>query len=210
MKIKIPTSWAQITVQQWMDAERAKDDRFEVVGAVSNLTAEELRSVSEVAMAKAHNATLDLLSQKPSRLYREIKVNDEVLAFIPHWEDFTAGEFADAEFFASNLETDAHRFLAVMYRRYDPKSRYRKRLEPYSTPDNAEAFRTVPADVLGGCFLFFYLIDEHYRNSTLQSLAAAALAKSRPNMGGITRSTSWLAKMRQKWTKWKNGLSTEH
>jgi len=205
MKIKIPTSWSQITVQQWMDAERAKDDRFGVVGAVSNMTAAELRKVSEVAMTAAHQATLELLSRRPSQLYREIRLNGEVLAFIPNWDEFTAGEFADAEYFASNLSECAHEFLAVMYRRYDPKSRHRRRLVPYDQPDNADAFLQAPADILGGCFLFFYLIDEHYRNGMLQSLAAAAIAKSPKNMAGITRSTSWLAKMRQKWTKSKDG-----
>jgi hypothetical protein len=210
MKIKIPTDWSQISVEQWMHATRVQSDRFEVVAAVTGLTVEELRQASELAMTNAHAAVMNLLNKKPSRLYREFKLDGETLTFIPDWADFTAGEYADAEYFASNIDTMAHEFLSVMYRKADKSNPWKTRLVPYGGPIGADRFKKVPADVLGGCFLFFYLIDEHYRNGTLQYLAAAALAKSRLSTGGITPSISLRARMQHAWRRWKNGLWKGH
>ncbi len=187
-----------------MEAKAAEDD-LSLVAAVSGTPVEELRKASAQAIAVAIEACNALMTQRPRRMHHEFKLEGKRFVFIPSWEDFTAGEYADAEFFCSDLSTMAHEFLSVMYRPLAIDNRFRKKLEPYDKPIYAEAFKALPADVLGGTFLFFYVIDEAYRNGILRSLAAAAIMNSAVNMGGITRFTSWRARMQHAWTKWRNG-----
>ena len=206
--IEIPQDWSMITVGQWMNAMRNQDDKYKLIASVSNYTSDELKNVSQLALENAQQAVVKLLDQRPTRIHREFKLEGTTFAFIPDWSEFTAGEYADAEYFASDLPNTAHEFMSVMYRPYAKHTPWEKKLEPYTKPIYAESMLDVPAEILGGCFLFFCLIDETYRKSTRAYLAEEVVqARSGANTDGTIPSTSWLERMRQRLNWWRSGLS---
>lgn len=209
--IEIPQDWSQISVKQWMNAMQNRDDKYKLIASVSNYTSDELKNVSQLALENAHKAVVKLLDQRPTRIHREFKLEGTTFAFIPDWSEFTAGEYADAEFFASEITKTAHEFLSVMYRPYARKTPWEKKLEPYTKPIYAEAMLEIPAEILGGAFLFFCLIDETYRKSTQVFLAEEVVqARSGQNTAGTTPSLSWRERMLQRLNWWRSGQSKEH
>jgi hypothetical protein len=196
-KIRIPTDWRAFTVGQWMKAASNAENPLAQVAALSNYTADELRSLPKKAVDSAAVEVGRVLATKPTRFHSSFSVDDLDYRFIDHWEELTTGEYIDLEAFGGELEKNAHKFLSVCYRPTQKKW-YGERLVPYEGPVTADKMRRIPAEVLASAVLFFCLGKEAYWRNLGRSLAARGRATLAVITDGTTPSTSSPEKTPQK------------
>ena len=191
VKLSLPATFADLTLRHLQVLETS-DDPMTCVGAVTGTDWEELREMPRALIQEAYNHLQTLRKAETQRHLETFELNGTRYGFIPNWDEFTAGEWIDAEQLCGDFWKNAHKVMALLFRPVTREWGKRYEIEPYTAKENAEAFLDMPADQVAGALLFFST-TKNALLSTLQSSliqAATKVATTSGRSGGGTLSST--------------------
>lgn len=190
VKLSLPATFADLTLHHLQVLETS-DDPMTCVGAVTGTDWEELREMPRALIQEAYNHLQTLRKAETQRHLETFELNGTRYGFIPNWDEFTAGEWIDAEQMCGDFWKNAHKVMALLFRPVTREWGTRYEIEPYTAKEDAEAFLDMPADQVAGALLFFST-TRNALLSTLQSSliqAATKVATTSGRSGGGTLSS---------------------
>ena len=170
--MKIPYRWAELTLGQ-LQILMTTDDPLRKVCAVTGLSMEELRKVPVADVNKA----LERIEAIPEVGRHLTKITFQKATwfnkrkkygFIPDWDEFTTGEWIDAQRYVEDFWPNAHKLMAILYRPITWENGDKYAIAKYTAKEDASIFKSLPADLFSGTMLFFWT-SRNERLTTLQS-----------------------------------------
>jgi hypothetical protein len=173
MKITIPTSLSEITVEQYQKYNRILNltvtEEAKTIGAIAvfcNLTTDEVLSLPTEDVKEISTTIFNTLALEPKFIQHFGKY-----AFEPNIDDITTAVYLDAEKYILDID-NAHRALAVMYREVDKRMLGNYTIKPYEGSDKlCNEMLTAPLEVYLGLRLFFWTLSKDLLKATKEYLA---------------------------------------
>lgn len=194
MRLHLPAYYKDLTLGMLQVIETTEDPLLRV-SAVAEIPLEELRTYPFPLIRQANEYIDHLRTKETSRHEATFDLNGTRYGFIPNWDEFTTGEWIDAEQYAVDFWANAHKMMSILFRPVVREFKDRYEIEPYTAKEDAEVFKSLPADQVSGALLFFS-ITKTERLNTLRSSLIATMKAIRtslpPNGDGIPSSTHWL------------------
>lgn len=202
MTFKVPLKYADLTLGQLITIQ-TEEDRFKRVASCADVSIEELRDVpmSEVTQADEHLKRI--AEQESGRHLKVIELNGKQYGFIPNWQEFSLGEWIDIEEYSGDFWNNAHKIMSILYRPILRRQGDAHTIEKYTAKEDSEVFKQLPADLFGGCILFFLSSRRtllHTMKSSLMEVAES-LTNSAVNGDGIQVYTPSQGKIYKGWTR---------
>jgi hypothetical protein len=195
VKLALPASFADLTLRHLQVLETS-DDPMTCVGAVTGVEWTELREMPRTLIQGAYEHLQSLREAETHKHLTTFDLNGTRYGFIPNWDEFTAGEWIDAEQYCGDFWKNAHKVMALLFRPVSREWGQRYEIEPYTAKEDAEAFLDMPADQVAGALLFFSSTRSELLNTLQSSLIRTAKgAMTLPTSGGGTQS-SMLSRVR--------------
>jgi hypothetical protein len=208
MTFKVPLKYADLTLGQLMTLQ-TEENRFKRVAACADITIEELRNVpmSEVTQADEHLKRI--AEEETGRHLRVIELNGQQYGFIPNWKEFSLGEWIDIEEYSGDFWNNAHKIMSILYRPILRRQGDVHTIEKYTSKEDSEVFKLLPADLFGGCILCFLSSRTKLLHTMKSSLlqTAESLTNSVINGDGILVSTPSQGSPLTIWTRLRRGVS---
>ena len=208
MTFKVPLKYADLTLGQLMTLQ-TEENRFKRVASCADVTIEELRKapMSEVTQADEH--LMRIAEEESGRHLKVIELNGQQYGFIPNWQQFSLGEWIDIEEYSGDFWNNAHKIMSILYRPIVRQQGDAHTIEKYTAKEDSEAFKLLPADLFGGCILFFLSSKRTLLHTMKSSLliAAESLTSSAVNGDGIQASTPSQGKIYKGWTRLQRRVS---
>tara|TARA_R110000744_G_scaffold74936_5_gene149441 strand:+ start:369 stop:1043 length:675 start_codon:yes stop_codon:yes gene_type:complete len=208
MTFKVPLKYADLTLGQLMTLQ-TEENRFKRVAACADITIEELRNVpmSEVTQADEHLKRI--AEEESGRHLKVIELNGQQYGFIPNWKEFSLGEWIDIEEYSGDFWNNAHKIMSILYRPILRRQGDVHTIEKYTSKEDSEVFKLLPADLFGGCILFFLSSRTKLLHTMKSSLlqTAESLTNSVINGDGILVSTPSQGSPLTIWTRLRRGVS---
>ena len=202
MTFKVPLKYADLTLGQLMTLQ-TEEDRFKRVAACADITIEELRKapMSEVTQADEHLKRI--AEEESGRHLKVIELSGQQYGFIPNWQEFSLGEWIDIEEYSGDFWNNAHKIMSILYRPLLRRQGDAHTIEKYTAKEDSEVFKLLPADLFGGCILFFLSSRTKLLHTMKSSLMQTAenLTLSALNGDGILASTPSQGKALTTWTR---------
>lgn len=190
VKLSLPATFADLTLRHLQVLETS-DDPMTCVGAVTGTDWDELRDMPRALIQEAYNHLQTLRKAETQRHLETFELNGTRYGFVPNWDEFTAGEWIDAEQLCGDFWKNAHKVMALLFRPVAREWGNRYEIEPYTAKEDAEAFLDMPADQVAGALLFFSTTKNELLSTLQSSLIQAAMkvaTTSGKSGGGILSS----------------------
>jgi hypothetical protein len=218
MKVSIPQSTSDITVEQYAKYNMIADDNDkEFVGHKM------LSIFLNISMQDALNMEQSVAEETIRDLYDMLDTQHETFsfthkgteyAFIPDLEQITLGEYVDIEDYIQNAK-DWHKAMAVMFRPVKQRVKDLYDIEPYiGDKRSQETAKDFPASAFITCTVFFYNLSKQLSlnsafylgklidSKEMKSLRTLAYKDSSQKDGdGLTLSTRLVTEMRRSLNK---------
>ena len=158
MKILIPTSLEDVTIEQFIKYNRITkleevDDEVIMVSVIANfcdLSVEDVLKIPVKDMKEIAQQIVDVLNTEP----RDIQIYKD-LGRIPNFDKISAGEYIDLDKYFTDPE-NYHRAMAVLYRPIKKKLGSKYILEDYKgSDDRCESMLKLPLELLLSSMVFF-------------------------------------------------------
>ena len=159
VKLSLPATFADLTLRHLQVLETS-DDPMTCVGAVTGTDWDELRDMPRALIQEAYNHLQTLRKAETQRHLETFELNGTRYGFVPNWDEFTAGEWIDAEQLCGDFWKNAHKVMALLFRPVAREWGNRYEIEPYTAKEDAEAFLDMPADQVAGALLFFFRLPK--------------------------------------------------
>tara|TARA_R110000787_G_scaffold149633_1_gene263564 strand:- start:496 stop:1170 length:675 start_codon:yes stop_codon:yes gene_type:complete len=208
MQFTVPLKYADLTLGQLIILQ-TEDNRFTRVAACANITVEELRAVPISDVIQADEHLKRIADEESGRHLRVIELEGKQYGFIPNWKEFSLGEWIDIEEYSADFWNNAHKIMSILYRPLLRQHGEAHTIEKYTALEDAEVFKKLPADLFGGCILFF-LNSKIKLLTTIQSslmVMGESLTNSLQNGGGTLASTPSQAKTLKGWKRLQKEVS---
>ena len=201
MTFQVPLKYADLTLGQLMTLQ-TEEDKFKRVASCANITIEELRKASMSEVIEADKHLKRIADEETGRHLKVIELNGQQYGFIPNWQEFSLGEWIDIEEYSADFWNNADKIMSILYRPLLRQQGDAHTIEKYTAKEDSEAFKQIPADLFGGCILFFLNSRRELLLTIQSSLMAMAqsLTPSLSNGDGIPASTPSQKKTSNKWT----------
>lgn len=219
MKIIIPTTLTEITIEQYLKFQKVSkaDDitqdilELAMVTIFCNLTITQARQIESKDYNEIILHLTELLDQKPTFIQR-FTLGGIEYGFIPNLNKASAGEYIDIEKFLQEEDTYALA-MSVMFRPVTEKAKGLYRIEPYQ---DAERFKDVmtqaPLECLLGAMVFFCNLSRellratqaYLQNPTQRMEVEAALLKSGVGISQFIQSLEAAHLILSERLKWKS------
>lgn len=219
MKVQVPTTTADVTVEQYAKYSMVSEDSDkEFVGhkAMSIFLGIELKDVLQIPQSQAEELLKDIndmLESTPPMEYT-FSYNGVKYGFIPDLEKLTLGEYVDLEDYIKNPK-DWHKAAAVMFRPVSDSLGFLYNIEPYiGDKRSQEDAKNFPASCFINATVFFYNLNRQlllnsafYLGKLLESkemkeLKTTQSEDSSQSVGvGSTHSTRLVREMQQNLNK---------
>lgn len=174
VKLSLPATFADLTLRHLQVLETS-DDPMTCVGAVTGTDWDELRDMPRALIQEAYNHLQTLRKAETQRHLETFELNGTRYGFVPNWDEFTAGEWIDAEQLCGDFWKNAHKVMALLFRPVAREWGNRYEIEPYTAKEDAEAFLDMPADQVAGALLFFSTTKNELLSTLQSSLIQAAM-----------------------------------
>lgn len=207
--IYIPEKLSDITLEQYQKFEKLntvdnQNSNFLLHKMVEIFCRLDLKDIARIKYKYVNSIVSDLNSMfnVKTELIPTFNLKGVEYGFIPKLDDITLGEYIDLDSSISDWET-MHKAMAVLYRPITLKKDDRYQIEEYTAKEDTEKFKDTPLDVVMGCLVFFYSLNNELLQTTLKYLAKEmgenlttqqrqALEESGV---GINQSMDWLREM---------------
>ena len=201
MKILIPTSLEDVTIEQFIKYNRITkleevDDEVIMVSVIANfcdLSVEDVLKIPVKDMKEIAQQIVDVLNTEP----RDIQIYKD-LGRIPNFDKISAGEYIDLDKYFTDPE-NYHRAMAVLYRPIKKKLGSKYILEDYKgSDDTCESMLKLPLELLLSSMVFFSSLNSELLKATRdflqQPTAETDLLEKHlaENGGGINQFTQLL------------------
>ena len=114
------------------------------------------------------------------------------------------------EAFCEDVLGNAHRIMALLYREIEGKTKNDYWIEPYTSKEDSEIFKTIPAHIFTGALVFFSTTRRELLRSTRRSLAKMVKELTlQENGNGILLSTHLQERTTSRWKKLRRRLSVQ-
>ena len=173
MRLSLPANFADLTLGMLQVLETSEDP-LERVSAVAGVAKKELRDYPRPLITEALAHIERLRARETSRHLETFDLQGVTYGFIPNWDEFTTGEWIDAEQYAADFWKNAHKLMALLFRPIVRKWGDAYEIEPYTAKENAEVFKDLPADQVSGALLFFSTTRTELLNTLRFSLIQTA------------------------------------
>ena len=208
MTFKVPLKYADLTLGQLMTLQ-TEEDRFKRVASCADITIEELRTAPMSDVIKADEHLKRIADEETGRHLKVIELNGQQYGFIPNWQEFSLGEWIDIEEYSGDFWNNAHKIMSILYRPLLRRQGDAHTIEKYTSKEDSEVFRQLPADLFGGCILFFLSSKRTLLRTMKSSLlrTAESLTNSALNGDGIPASTLLQGKTSNVWKRLQRRVS---
>lgn len=175
--ILVPQSLSDITLEQYQkfEAINTEDNSntsfllHKMVEIFCNLDLKDIAKIKFTYVQQIINDLNVMFDQDP-KLIPTFNLNGVTYGFIPKLDDMTLGEYIDLDNTLSDWQT-MHKAMSVLYRQVTVKKDNRYQIEDYEGTKQAEAFKQMPLDVVIGCLVFFYNLNNELLQTTLNYLS---------------------------------------
>ena len=169
MKILIPTSLEDVTIEQFIKYNRITkleevDDEVIMVSVIANfcdLSVEDVLKIPIKDMKEIAQQIVDVLNTEP----KDIQIYKD-LGRIPNFDNISAGEYIDLDKYFTDPE-NYHRAMAVLYRPIKKKLGSKYILEDYKgSDDTCESMLKLPLELLLSSMVFFSNLNRELLKAT--------------------------------------------
>jgi len=174
MKIKIPTSLADIRLEQFVLFNKlmkeSKDENFIQLAMVTifcDVSVDFAKNIVAKDFAEIVNDITKVLSEQPRFIQRFIHEGKEY-GFIPNLDEITAGEYIDLESFLKDEET-YNKAMSVLYRPILNKRKDLYNIEEYK--GSHTEFNTLNLEIVLGSIIFFWNLSNELLTAMRDYLA---------------------------------------
>lgn len=190
MKLELPLTFADITIEQVMKHGERQVSDFELLLIYSDHSAEYLKTLPYQLIEKGARHIETILTN-PQRVHHNIiEVDGKLYGFIPDWSEFTTGEYIDMEEWSKDLTANATKVMHLLYRPITRQYKDKYEIEKYNGSAGHKDFAKVSAQEFYGALLFFSTTRKELAFNLAQSLAKETLLllkkQSPPSGVGIT------------------------
>ena len=215
MKLEIPLTFDDVTLRQLQKYGEGEGSDMQKVVSFSGKAEDELRELPVKAIKTAAEHIDKVMLTPTQRHYPVINVSGKEYGFIPDWDNFTAGEYADITTYLDNPVDNCHKIAAILYRPITRRVGSRYDIEEYNGTKRASDMLEMSAGQFYGMVAFFLISRREYAITTLKFLdleilktlgikaQKMSLAK---NGRGIISFIRLLAKTLRKWIKFLSSL----
>jgi hypothetical protein len=179
IKIKIPTSLADITLGQYKQYEKIietnKDDdiseRFvnlKMLEIFCNITYQQATALKLIDYDYIVNQLHDVLKQQPQLVMR-FTMGDSEFGFIPDLEEMTFGEYIDLDTYINDAK-NIEKAMAVLYRPITYKQGEKYVIDKYKGDLFHDAMLNMLIDAVVSSIVFFYNLGIELSNVMMTSL----------------------------------------
>ena len=208
MTFKVPLKYADLSLGQLITLQ-TEEDRFKRVASCADITIEELRNAPMTEVTQADEHLKRIAEEETGRHLKVIELNGQEYGFIPNWKEFSLGEWIDIEEYSGDFWNNAHKIMSILYRPLVRRQGDAHTIEKYTAKEDSEVFKQLPADLFGGCILFFLSSRTKLLHITKSSLlmAAESLTNSALSGDGIQASILSQGKTSNVWTRLQRKVS---
>ena len=208
MTFKVPLKYADLSLGQLITLQ-TEEDRFKRVASCADITIEELRNAPMTEVTQADEHLKRIAEEETGRHLKVIELNGKEYGFIPNWKEFSLGEWIDIEEYSNDFWNNAHKIMSILYRPILRRQGDAHTIEKYTAKEDSEVFKQLPADLFGGCILFFLSSRTKLLHTTKSSLlmAAESLTNSALSGDGIPAYTLLQGKTSNVWTRLQRRVS---
>ena len=174
MKIKIPTSLADIRLEQFVLFNKlmkeSQDENFIQLAMVTvfcDVSVDFAKNIVAKDFTEIVNDITKVLSEQPRFIQRFIHEGKEY-GFIPNLDEITAGEYIDLESFLRDEET-YNKAMSVLYRPILNKRKDLYNIEDYK--GSHTEFNTLNLEIVLGSMLFFWNLSNELLTAMRDYLA---------------------------------------
>lgn len=158
LKLNIPTTLNEVTLEQYQEFEKLNFDNqsevhlrmIEIFCKVTPKVARGMRATDITEICSIINNMFDTKHQ----LINSFNLNGQKYAFIPSLEDMSFGEYVDLDTYIGDND-NLHRAMNVLYRPVEMKRGDRYTIKEYD-PTTFEDAKQFPLDAVFGAIVFFY------------------------------------------------------
>lgn len=202
MKIQLPNSFEDLTLQQWRLLHTAKDDTACLLALSDKLTPTNITQLPKKALSILFEQLEKLRQQEVSSHVKRIRINGQEYAFVNDWDAFTLGEYIDMETYSKDVTKNCTKIMSLLYRKIKKEEGDNYWLESYTAKEDDTIFESVPASLFGGALVFFSTTRNRLlKDSKLSLVKALKETASLKSGGGILPSISWQERAFLTWTK---------
>lgn len=219
MKIQIPNTTKDITVEQYAKWNMVADDSdkefvgHKLLSIFLNISMKEALSMRQDEAQEVTKDILDALDATPEMEYTFMHEGIEY-GFIPDFQKLTLGEYVDLENYIGKAK-EWHKAMAVLFRPVTQKIGELYDIEPYIGDSNShDVAKTFPASHFINCTVFFYNLSKLLLVNSAFYLGKLLKSKEMENLktlvskdslvkdgAGLTLSTSLVKEMQQNLNK---------
>jgi uncharacterized protein (UPF0248 family) len=181
IELKVPTSYADITLKQWIDLqnelEAYKDDEQAVTALMlyhlCGLDPKYLKSIAVDDYSLVKEQLQSFLGNTDLPLQRIIKIGDKEYGFEPNLSQMSYGAYADVtQYKTLTIDKNWAKIMSVLYRPIKHKKGDMYSIEAYDGVMREELFLNVGMDVHFGSLFFFVNLLMDLLRDTLKSTMA--------------------------------------
>jgi hypothetical protein len=196
MKITIPESQHEITVEQWIKLEAiVKDEnteellkKFQVVATLCNCDLGDLLTANPKEVLSIYLQLSEIVNAK-HELVKHFTIDGIKYGFIPNLDNISTAEYLDLN---NYFGKDNIRTLAVLYRPIKSESKNLYAIEDYKGTDKlVEVMKKAPASALTSSQVFFYNLGKdlliHTTEYLVKNLTEQEQADLSKNGDGISQ-----------------------
>lgn len=190
VKLSLPATFADLTLRDLQVLETSEDP-MTCVGAVTGIDWDELREMPRALIQEGFNHLQALRKAETQRHLETFELHGTRYGFVPNWDEFTAGEWIDAEQLCEDFWKNAHKVMALLFRPVTRSVGDRYMIEAYTAKEDPTPFLDMPADQVAGALLFFSTTKNELLTTLESSLIQAAKSQAMTSVksgGGILSS----------------------
>ena len=154
VKLSLPATFADLSLRDLQVLETSEDP-MTCVGAVTGIDWDELREMPRALIQEGFNHLQALRKAETQRHLETFELHGTRYGFVPNWDEFTAGEWIDAEQLCEDFWKNAHKVMALLFRPVTRSVGDRYMIEAYTAKEDPTPFLDMPADQVAGALLFF-------------------------------------------------------
>jgi hypothetical protein len=192
MKLRLPARFEDMTLGM-LQALETSSDMLTCLEAATGQPKEQLRQLPHNLLEEGYNHLLEVRAREVANHTPTFALDGVEYGFIPKWDEFTAGEYIDAEQYSADFWPNAHKLMSVLFRPIERTWGDSYTIAPYTAKEDAERLKMMSADKVLGALLFFCSTKRELLTTLQSSLIATGMGRTpSPRSGVGTRSSSRL------------------